>query len=62
MKIHELDLVMQNKHLLDEEDTSALESFNLFEQYKNGELELSVVAMLEMLSLLKYLCDKHKLL
>lgn len=61
MKITELELIMKNKHVLDDDDKRTLESFNLEEQYKNGELDLPALKMLELLGLLAYMCEKHNL-
>jgi hypothetical protein len=61
MKIKELELVIENKDKLDKEDIEVLNSYNLFDQYKDGELDLSVIDLLQLLSLLEYLCEKHRL-
>lgn len=59
MRIPELKWLVDNKEKLNKEDYEALNSFDLFNQYENGEIDQNAVKMLELLSLAQYLYKKY---
>lgn len=52
MKIIELDWLMENRNLLVDEDKAALERYDLFHQYDDGELCQTRTDMLDVLRLI----------
>lgn len=59
MKITEIEWIKHNRDKLDEEDVEALNSFNFFEQLENGELELPLPVMMELMLLTIQIVEKH---
>ncbi|MFJ8247256.1 hypothetical protein [Peribacillus asahii] len=59
MKITEIEWIKQNRDRLDEEDIKALNGFNFFEQLENGELDLPLPKMLELMKLTMKIHEKH---
>lgn len=60
MNIPELKWVMNNRDRLSKEDYKALNSFDIFNQYDNNrQLEQSATNMLELVSLVGYIYEKH---
>lgn len=60
MKIKELEWIISNKEKLSDEDTEVLENYNLFDQYKTGELDLPLSQMMELMSLIIYIKSKYE--
>lgn len=59
MKIIELEWIMKNRDLLNEEDYKILQSYDLFNQYDNGELHQSALKMLETFGVIIGLYEKY---
>ena len=59
MKIVELDWIMKNRDLLDKDDHKQLQSYDLFNQYDNGELHQNALKMVEALGLVIGLYEKY---
>jgi hypothetical protein len=57
LKIIELEWIMKNRVLLDKDDYKQLQSYDLFNQYDNGELHQTFSKMVEVLGLV---IDLHK--
>lgn len=59
MEINELSWVMQNRHLLTEEETEKVASYNLFEQFEAGEIHQNGAALIEVFALIQELFDRY---
>jgi hypothetical protein len=59
LKIIELDWLMKNRDLLDKDDYKILQSYDLFNQYDNGELKQNAIKMLVALGTVIGMYEKY---